>query len=145
MTAFQDPSVADAASIAPSAWAAASTPHVFRGFGGYLGGRNRGRLPFIEFDIQTQPFAQETPEGGTVTTAVRVVAHVGGRDLEAANDVLDNMLIAGLACLRSEAEDNYMAIGSEEVGQIEQGPWGHQMALTLSVEHSYGRDTYERD
>jgi hypothetical protein len=143
--ALNQPSVADAAGVPPATWASPDSPHVFRGFGVYLGGRNRGRLPFIEYDIQAQPFTQETYEGGTVQTTVRITAHAGGRDLDVVNTLLDSILMSVLSCLRSPDEDNYLSIGSESVGAIEQSPWGHQMSVELTVSHSYSRETYERE
>jgi hypothetical protein len=145
MAALQVASVASAAGVPALTWASVSAPHVFRGFGAYTGGRNRGRLPFIEYDIQSQPFNQETYEGGTVETVVRITVHAGGRDLESINTLLDEIIIASLASMRSQAVDTLMAIGSESVGAIEQSPWGHQMSADITVSNSYGRDTYERE
>lgn len=141
--ACQAGAVANQAGVAPLTWASASAPRVFRGLGGYLSGRNRGRLPFIEFDISGQEFTQASPDGGELVSQVIVRAHCGGPSLEAAGDRLEGILLAALASIRSEAEDEYMALGDDRVGPLVPGPWGHQREATVTVSHSFNRTDYE--
>lgn len=141
--ALRDAVVAAQAGIATLTWASTVTPRVFRGFTGYLAGRNRGRLPFMEFDIESQGFAHETLDGGTMVSTVRIRAHCGGRDPETAGNLLEGMLAAGLAAIRSEAADNYTALGDDQIGALEQGPWGHTREATLTIEHTFARSDYE--
>jgi len=140
---LRSPNVAAQAGIASSTWASTDTPRVFRGLGGYLNGRSRGRLPFIEFDVTSQGFTQDTREGGTLTSRVLIRAHCGGRDLEAAANMLEAILAAALACIRDESADNYMALGDDELGQLIPGPWGLSRDATILVQHTFGRNDYE--
>lgn len=142
-TALRSASVAAQAGVAEATWSSTATPRVFRGLGGYLNGRNRGRLPFVEFDVQAQGFNHEVYEGGTVISTVVVLAHCGGRDLETAGNLLEGILASGLAAIRSEATDNYTALGDDDIGPLEAGPWGHQRRATLTIEHTFARSDYE--
>lgn len=141
--ALRTAAVATAAGIAAGTWADTTISRVFKGNGPYLGARNRGRLPFMEFYLDAQPFTQEHPQGGTVVTTVKVVAHVGGRDLEAASDLAAAMLGFGMAAIRSEAVDNYTAMGDDQIGALEPGPWGHMRVASMTFEHTYDRTIYE--
>ena len=141
--ALRSAPVADQAGIATATWASTTIPRVFQGFSGYLAGRNRGRLPFIEFEFQSQGFAHETFEGGTVSTVVTLRAHCGGRDLETAGNLLNAMIASSLAELRSEAADNYTAFGSDQITVIQQGPWGHFIECQTNFEHTFARSDYE--
>ena len=143
VSALRSSDVAAHAGVAAAAWASAATPRVFRGIAGFLGGRNRGRLPFIEFDISSIDYAHETREGGSATTTARIVAHAGGRDPETAGNLLEAILTAGLIALRDESVDNYTALGSDAISELTLGPWGHQRETQITVVHSYGRSDYE--
>ena len=142
-SAMRSPQVADAASVSSATWSSTTVPRVFSGIAGYLGGRNRGRLPFVEFSIASQDFAHATLEGGTVTSSVIIRAHCGGRDPETATNLLRAILTAGLAAVRDEAADNYTALGDDRLGDTELGPWGHMQDASLTVEHTFARDDYE--
>lgn len=145
-SALSSAQVADAAGVSSAVWASPSVPHVFRGFSsGFISGRSRGRLPFIDYEITEQPYALETRQGGMVSTSLRITAHAGGRDLAAVGERLDSMIVAALSAIRSEDEDNYMAIGNETVSEMEVSPWGQMMSVVLQVEHSYGREKYEQE
>lgn len=135
--------VATQAGVLLATWSSTTVPRVFRGLAGYLGGRNRGRLPLIEFDIQTQRFAQETEQGGMLLSTVTLRCHVGGRDLETAGNLAEAILAAALAAIRSEAVDNYTAQGDDEIGPLQPGPLGHFRDATMRFEHTFARTSYE--
>ncbi len=136
--------VATAAGYDPTKWALSTAPHVFQGLAGSIGGRNRGRLPFIEFAIERSDFDLLSAEGGTLTSIIRVRVHVSGRTADAASSLSINILLACLAALRSLATDNYMSAGAhDDIGAIALGPFGHTRDATLTVEHTYDRSTYE--
>ena len=136
------PAVAAAAGVASGVWADTTATRVFRGLSGFLAGRNRGRLPFIEFDIETQQFTQDTIEGGTATSTVHLIAHCGGRDPAVASELLAAILSAGFAAIRLETTDNYTALGDDQIGATMQGPFGHQRDGTLTISHSFARSDY---
>lgn len=135
--------VATAAGVALGIWSSTATSRVFSGIAGYLGGRNRGRLPFIEFSVSGQDFAHETLEGGTVTSSIIIRAHCGGRDPETSANLLREILTAGLVAIRSEATDNYTALGDDQLGDVQLGPWGHMQDASLTIEHTFARSDYE--
>ena len=142
-SALRSSDVAAHAGVAAATWASTTTPRIFRGIAGFLGGRNRGRLPFVEFDISGIDYSHATLEGGAATTTARIVAHAGGRDPETAGNLLEAILTAGLIAIRDESADNYTALGSDAIGPLTLGPWGHQRETTITVVHSYGRSDYE--
>lgn len=135
--------VAIAAGVTPAVWGSATTPRVFDGAAGYIGGRNRGRCPFVEVWIGGQSFNRTTLDGGTLVSQVRVRVHATGRDHDTARDLLEAIMAAGLAAIRSTPTDRYTAQGSDEVGEIVPGPMGWQLDATVSVAHSWDRSTYE--
>ena len=135
--ALRAASVATQAGIASGTWASTTTPRVFRGFGALVSGRNRGRLPFIEFDISDQAYTEDHYEGGTLSAVVTLTAHCGGRDPETASDTLDAILVSGIASIRSESTDNYTALGSDDIQDIEPGPWGFKRKASVSVSFSF--------
>lgn len=143
LSALRSSPVALAAGIGAATWASTTTPRVFQGFQGYLGGRNRGRLPFIEYDVDTQAYSKEHFQGGTLTSSLRIRAHCGLRDIPAASTLLDSIITSALAAVRDEAVDNYTALGDDQVSICEYGAWGHYCDATLSVEHTYASSDYE--
>lgn len=144
MTAIRSTGVATAAGLSNAVWSDTVVPHVFRGDGGgFIGGRNRGRLPFVDFHLMDQPFRLVSPEGGTVTTTVVLTVYFGGIDSGIAQDFCEGVLCACLSAIRSELTDNFMAPGDEVIKQLAQGPFGHQRDAEITVEHTYDRATYD--
>lgn len=133
--------VATAAGVNATAWAAS---HVFRGFGGLIGGRNRGRIPFIEWQVQGQGYDPDSVQGGTCTMTVALRVHVGGSNLGTAEDLSESILAAALTVLRDETTDNLTAMGGDEISPMVPGPWGSMRESASTVEVSFGRDTFER-
>ncbi len=142
-TALADDSVATQAGVAALTWASADAPRVFHGLGGYLQGRNRGRLPFVEYAITGQTFDSNASGGGTMTQTVTVRAHCGGRDLGTASDLTAAILAAGMAAIRDNTSDVYTDMGDDAVGELQPGAWGHQRDASMTFIQSFDRDTYE--
>jgi hypothetical protein len=141
--ALRDATVATAAGINSALWAATDYPHIFRGLVGYMGGRNRGRLPFVEWDIVAQNFTQENTAGGTLIQTLTIRCHVGGKSLETAGNLCEAVLLAALVALRSEATDNLLLYGDDQLGELQPGPWGQMRDLSMTVEQSFSRSAYE--
>lgn len=140
LAACRSASVAAQAGVAAIAWADTTTPRVFSGVGGMLGGRNRGRLPFLEVDVLANSTAPLADDGGTLTQRVLVRAHVGGGDTGAAADLTAALLGSCIAAIRSQAVDNLTMLGGEDIGELTPGPWGLFRDLNLIVEQSFSRD-----
>ena len=143
LSACRGSSVADAAGVAALTWADEDTPRVFRGLGGYLGGRNRGRLPFLEVSVGGSDIGQTSNDGGEGMTTIHLRAHCGGADLGTAEDLTAGMLSAAIAAIRSETTDNLAAVGSDQIDALEPGPWGCQRDARVMVVQSWARDDYE--
>jgi len=139
-TALKTSAVATAAGVSASTWAEtpANGGHVFDGEVGFLGARNRGRLPFLEFWVEGFTGTRASFGGGGYSDGTVVVrAHVGGADQADAEELAADILAAARDAVRAIA-DNFGQVGDDSFGRIELGPWGHQMDLRLTLEHAYG-------
>jgi hypothetical protein len=145
VTAVRDESVALQADVDYEDWASDDAPHVFVGNSGYLGARNRGRLPFMEVNTQTQTFGNETGEGGTAQTLLRLTLHATGRDVEETVDRMHSIMIAAISAIRDNREFNFMQIGTDRIEEVQPGPMGWKMEAVLELEHSYDREDYEQE
>ncbi len=143
--ALRASTVATQAGVASGTWASTATnsSHIFRGLAGWLGGRCRGRLPFIEFDVESQAFNQLSLQGGTMTQAIRLRVHVGGLDPGATAETAAAILCAAFASIRSETVDNLTALGDENIEPAQFGPFGVMRDGVMMVNQSYERDSYE--
>ena len=145
--------VAEIAGIAQVTWASTdlSIGHVFRGRGGYIRERNRGRLPFIEvFRSGDQPYIPQsrTTDGevsGTVTTSFVMRVHVAGLSTAQAEKDLHELALEVLKALRRRNEDTYMELGEDRLTEVYNSPIGFYIDIVGSVEHSFERVTYEND
>lgn len=142
LSACRDGSVGLAAGVQLDTWASTTTPRVFSGLAGMMGGRNRGRLPFLEVEVGRQTTTALADEGGTLQQQVTVRCHVGDTDPGAASDLSAMILGACAASIRSQAADNLTALGDDEIGDLLPGPFGLQRDLTLTVEQSFSRSDY---
>lgn len=140
--ALGDPTVAAAAGMTPSAWT--NPTHVFGGqVGSFIGGRNRGRLPFIQFRIDDWNFSQESRQGGTVTALVHLVVHVGGKDPYTAGDLATGIMQAAIAAISDESVDNFTSASRKvDIFALKQGAWGHEMTATMTVDLSYNEGEF---
>jgi len=142
--AIRMPQVASAAGIPIATWASTTTPRVFDGRVGYLGGRNRGRLPFVEVWVNNQGFLHTNMDGGTVMSEVLIRAHATGRDQNTAMDLLDEIVMTCMASIRSNPTYSYTAHGDDQLREATPGPFGWKQEAVVTVEHTYDRTTYER-
>jgi len=133
--ALNDPTVAAAAGMTPSAWT--SPTHVFGGeVGRFIGGRNRGRLPFIQYKVDGWHFSQDS-------RLVHMIVHVGGKDPLLAGDLAMAITQAAVASITDESVDNFVAASRDvRVSPLRQGPWGHEMETTITVDFSYNEGEF---
>lgn len=118
-------------------------PRIFTGQARtFLCGRNRGRLPFFEIHVSGQSFDHESYSAGAITQTALLTIHLGGKDPGAAGLLAERVLLASMAAIRN-GSDNLLALGSETLGDLEQGPWGHRRTMTFTVTQTYDRITYE--
>lgn len=145
LVAVRDESVALAADVDYVTWSSETAPRVFVGQSGFIGSRNRGRLPFIEVNTESQQFTDDTGDGGTVETKVTLRLHDTGRDPEAVQDRMHEILTAAISCIRDNRQSNFTQLGNDTIDAIQPGPMGWMMSAILSLEHSFDRDTYEQE
>jgi len=143
IAAVRTSAVASAAGISSGVWSSSTTPRVFSGEAGYIGGRNRGRLPFVEVAFAGQTFDNLVDTGGTMTTSVRIIAHGTGRDPQTAEELLHGILATSLAEIRDLGGDHYQRMGTDLIEAIQPGPFGWQMEAKMEIEHSYDGTNYE--
>ena len=142
LAALTGASVAEAAGVAEATWASVLAPRVFDGNRLSGGGRNRGRLPFVETWVESQPFERDDTGSGTVTTIVRLRANVGGADRTTAQALAEQILCACFAALLAE---DYFDQGAQSIDTFASQPLWHYLEGTLRVEHTYDPDTFEVD
>ncbi len=141
--AIRQHEVASQAQVAAITWASETAPRVFPGRAGFIGGRNRGRLPFVEVEFIGQTFANEVEEGGTLKTKIRLIAHATGRDQQTAEELLSAIITESLVQIRDVSQDNYTRLGDDEIMTVQPGPFGWMLEAQMEVEHSFQRDDYE--
>ncbi len=141
-SALNTTAVASAAGFTLAAWTTPS--HVFNGCGlGLIGARNRGRMPYINYGSNLVDFQQTTVEGGTLRAQATLEVIVGGVTYNTSNTLAQLIMSVAFSQIRSEASDNYMALGDDHMGQLEVMPWGHRLTGTIDVEYTYDRATYQ--
>lgn len=135
--------VADAAGVAPVAWASTTSPRVLVGdAAGYLAGLHRGRLPAVEVFQASDEWSHLSVGGGTIDTVWVLRAHAPDLTKAAAESRARGILLVALASLRA---DEYLREGGEEFGALVSGPLGHSLEVRITLVHSYCRSTYETD
>ena len=142
VTACRDAAVATAAGIGASAWADTAVPHVFDALQGYMGGRNRGRLPFVEVAVADLNFDTHNTEGGTVESTITIRCHVGAKDQVTAMDQSAAILLTCLQKIRDTSSVTYLSDGSETLGGLIAGPWGLMRDLTITIRHTFNNSSY---
>ena len=139
VAACNSDAVATAAGFSPAVWTDTAAPHVFSGIAkGWIGGRNRGRLPFLEVAVVSDagnPVVTE--QGGDLTQTLVVRCHCAG-GLMAADSQSILILSACLDEIRS-SPTQLPELGPCAMGELRQGPWGHQRDATLTVYQTYYR------
>ena len=142
ITACRDSAVATAASVGAAAWADTTVPHVFDALQGYMGGRNRGRLPFLEVAVEAMEFDTHNTEGGTVETTATIRCHVGSKDQVTSMDQSAAILLTCLQKIRDTSSVTYLSDGSDRLDGLIAGPWGLMRDLKVSFRHTFNNSTY---
>lgn len=142
VAACRDSTVATVAGLGAAAWADTVVPHVFDGLQGMMGGRNRGRLPFLEIACNDLNYDTHHTEGGVVETMVSIRCHVGSRDQVTAIDSTAAILMACLAKIRDRSTVTYLTDGTEQLQAIVAGPWGLMRECQLTIRHTFLRSNY---
>lgn len=142
VTACRDATVAAKAGFITADWSSTTIPHVFEGTQGYIGGRNRGRLPFLEVACADLGYEARAVDGGVTETNCVIRCHVGARDQSVADDLATAILIACLVKIRDITSTTYLYDGGQNLTAIEAGPWGLQKDLRITVRHTYSSSNY---
>lgn len=146
--ACRDASVAAVACISPAIWASCdlSIGHVFTGLRGYIGARNRGRLPFIEI-FRSAPTSFENTSissnhEGFEITQFTIRIHVSGLKPNQAELDLQKLARQCLIKIRSNTSDHYLQYGDEIMRDIISSPIGYYGDIEGNVKHTFSRDNY---
>jgi hypothetical protein len=136
------PYVAAVTGLSSVVWGDITVSHIFHGFSSLIGARNRGRLPFIEYDV-TDSFTLENREGGTVMQSIRLLVHVSGSAPDSIEKSSMLIALAAISSIRSEATDNLTAAGAgDTIGEFVQTPYGGYRKVTMQVEQTFDRSSY---
>lgn len=121
--------VADAAAVSPANWAAY---HIFEGIGeGFIKGRNRGRLPFVEITDQDTDWAQAAVDGQYENSNWIIRINVKGRD---PGELRQNAQRIARAFLNLFKQDIQERSGTVSLGSLVTTPWGGYCDLTMVFE-----------
>lgn len=139
LAAVQDATVASAAGVT-SGW----TDRVLVGDkDGFIHQLHRGRLPAVELFQDSDLWTQASHgDGGQGTTTARwtMRVHSGLFDQNLAEEQCRRIAYAALIKIR---EQNYFAIGDDNVAEFNESPLGYSLTVSIIVTTSMGRDTYE--
>jgi hypothetical protein len=138
--AFRASAVAAEAGVLPAAWASTTSPRVYPGDRGWIGGRHRGRLPLVEIFQEGDDWERLTNIGGTVTHRWRVRVYVRNVDVSEAESRARAIMSVGLATLRSIS---YWYVGEEAMEKLEAHPLGHVFEAVIETQHTACRETFE--
>ena len=142
VAACRAPAVASAAGVAVALWADAATPRVFEGIQGFQGGRNRGRLPFLEVACGGMEMLERSAEGGVSQVTVTIRCHVGAKDQATAADRMASILLTCMAKIRDMSTVTYLADGDDTLSDMVAGPWGLMQDAVLTIRHNFSADNY---
>lgn len=118
-------------------------PHVFEGDVGLAGGRNHGRLPFVEVWVE-QRFQQEAQEGGYLQSVARIRWHVGGSPTNTGTVLaaLDSLMAVSIKDIRNMTDSvtgapKYAFEGDTRISPPKVGPFGWQQDAEIDVGLEY--------
>lgn len=140
--AFRQSNVATAAGIDPAVWASTTSPRVYSGDRGWIGGRHRGRLPLIEIFQEDDLHTELTIIGGLVQHRWTIRLYSGIVDVSAAESQLHSMMLTGLASLR---QGQRWYVGGEVSTKLEAHPLGHKLECIVMTENTECRETFSVD
>lgn len=129
--------VASTAGVDLSTW---TNYRVFDGIAAPFGARNRGRLPFVEIQVDGESFKLDGNAIGGVRTTVRFRVNVGGSNRTQAQALGESILHAIYAAIY--ADSPYFAMATQEMGSFESKPYWHVLTGSLTVEHTYDPTDY---
>jgi len=115
--------------------------HIFYGTSqAFSTGMNRGRLPFIRFELLQDDFVDETVNGGKESFRFVIRLCLGKNDVEKASILIQTFARKIFTLLQEvemcEQTPNY------SIAELQSLPWGFQCDITIPVEISYSNDTF---
>jgi hypothetical protein len=145
IAAIQSASVASFAGVVAATWASTTAPHVFDAENALIAGRNRGRLPFVEVQIETQEFDSDGSGCGTMRTRVKIRVHTGGYQKLTARQKAEAIATSSFAAIVASNAPYFddgevrTSIDAEDTP----APGWNTLDASLTVEHSYDPTTFE--
>lgn len=136
-TACISGNVATAAGIDNPEWA---DIHVFRSGFGLVGGRNRGRMPFVEIIPGSTTFDYQqggAGHGGMENANIILKLWSNKRELWEAESQLQTI---GRTILKNFGANYYLHDRQDNIGQVTSGPIGSYIEITVTVTTNYNED-----
>ncbi len=139
--ALRHPQVALVAGVDPDDWARDPDEggHVFEAGDSYILARNRGRLPFVTFEIADQSGHQLTNGGGDLTTKISGGVHVGGRDRQSAEALARDLSEISRTSIRTVPGNRFTFLGDDQEGEFGETPLGHVLPFTMEFRQTLTR------
>jgi hypothetical protein len=142
---IRKPEIANVAGISDQKWA---SYHVFdAASSSFIGGKNRGRLPFVEVIRVDQPYDQKDAGGGWMDTEMQIVINVGdrfGNGEESTVEELAHSIAENI--LQEVRNDHYFEkpanTQQDKIGQLTGGPYGFQLILSMTIRHTYNKNNF---
>lgn len=145
LLAFRGANVATAAGVDPVVWASTTSPRVYPGDRGWIGGRHRGRLPLIEIFQVSDLHSELTIIGGILLHRWRIRTYCGKVDVAEAESQLRAIMLTGLASLRQGPYWYVAGQDAEESAQMVAHPLGHVLEYTITTQNTECRQTFGVD
>lgn len=140
LEALRTETVALAAGVDRDLWArdVDEGGHVFENDNGFIGARNRGRMPFMSVTLTSVSETQQTRDGGELVSAIEGMIHVGGADQMAAQILARSISLVARRMIRATAGE-YLFLGNDREGEFERTPLGHALAFTMDIRQTVNR------
>jgi hypothetical protein len=134
---------ADAIGVSLDALSDPSRPRIFNEIvDSFSGARNRGRLPFVEVNVETPNVEHIADDAQTLTLVATIRCHVGGRNKSDAASTTQHACLAALAACRSMT-NRAAALGNDSTSDIQAKAWSFYRSATLVVYQTISRTDYD--
>jgi len=107
--------------------------------------KNRGRLPFIEYEMDQETYQQTNINGGVNSIQFKIKFSLGGSYFYTDKLSVQIAMKKAQAIILTKIKETWMIAASEDsitVSELQSLPWGFQQELTFVVDLSYDRTNY---
>lgn len=119
--------------------------HVFFGITGFSMRKNRGKLPFIEFEFDDDGYVEESVSGGTNNMVLRLRINVGKTCAKIskfeAQLLVKKLMVQALIQIRNNKDTN-TSVDRIDTEYMESLPWGFYQEYLIPLDISYQKTTF---